>query len=285
MLNTMNIKPLLSKQLFNCLALLCASSVTMPAFSAQTFGCLIEPYQVAEIGAQVVGVIEAVKVERGEAIKKGQVIAVLRSDVERASVGAADARAKADANVNASKANYEFDQSRFDRAQYLLSKKFISQQAVDQIQTETEISHQKYMQAIEQQSIAKNELNIANAQLSQRKILSPFDAVVTDRYISAGERIEEKPIVRIAQISRLRVQVVIPVSYFGKIKLDDLASITPEFPDAPTVSAKVSLIDKVIDAASNTFRVQLTLDNDDLSLPAGSRCKADFGLNTTKKIL
>lgn len=281
----MNIKQLPMKNLFGAV-LLCVAGVPMPALAAQTFGCLIEPYQVAEVGAQVVGVIETIKVERGDAVKKGQIIATLRSDVERASVGAADTRAKADANVNASKANYEFDQSRLARSEYLLGKKFISQQAVDQIKTETEISHQKYMQSIEQQKIAKNELNIATAQLSQRYIRSPFNAIITDRYISAGERVEEKPIVRIAQIDRLRVQVVMPVAYFGKVKLDDMATITPEYPDAPTVSGKVSLIDKMIDAASNTFRVQLEFDNSDLALPAGSRCKADFGLNpiTTKTL-
>lgn len=280
----MNIKRIVTKPLRNFL-LLCLASITTPVFSAQTFGCLIEPYQVAEIGAQVVGVIDTIKVERGDAVKKGQILAIMRSDVERASVGAADTRAKADANVNASKANYEFDQSRLERSKYLLSKKFISQQAVDQIKTETEISLQKYMQSIEQQKIAKNELNIANAQLSQRYIRSPFNAIITDRYISAGERVEEKPIVRIAQIDRLRVQVVMPVAYFGKVKLNDVATITPEFPDAPTVSGEVSLIDKMIDAASNTFRVQLELDNADLALPAGSRCKADFGLNPITKTL
>ncbi len=255
------------------IALLC---IWTPALAEHTFGCLIEPFQTAEVGSQVVGVIESIKVKRGDAVKKGQVIATLKSSVERASVGAANSRAKAEANVSASKANYEFDQSRLERAKYLLGKNFISQQAVDQIKTETEISHQKYRQAIEQQQIAKNERNIAAAQLSQRQIRSPFKAVVTDRYVAVGERVEEKPIVKIAQIDRLLVQVVVPISYFGKIKLNDAASITPEFPDAPTVSGQVALIDKVIDAASNTFRVQLELDNADLALPAGSRCKADF---------
>jgi hypothetical protein len=37
------------------------------------------------------------------------------------------------------------------------------------------------------------------------------------------------------------------------------------------------MVDKVIDPASNTFRVQLALPNPDLSLPAGLRCKAEIG--------
>jgi RND family efflux transporter MFP subunit len=285
MLRMVKIQFMPIKHLLSALTLLCVASTSSSALADQSFGCLIEPYHVAEVGAQVVGIIESIKVERGESVKKGQVIAILKSGVERASVGAANTRAKANANVNASKANYEFDQSRLERSKYLLGKKFISQQAVDQIKTETEISHQKYMQAIEQQKHAKNELNIAAAQLSQRRIRSPFDGIVTDRYISTGERVEDKAIVRIAQINRLRVQVVIPVSYFGKIKNNASVAITPEFPNAPTVSGQVSLIDKVIDAASNTFRVQLELDNADLALPAGSRCTANFGGDIETKTL
>ena len=259
--------------------------ITLPVYAEQTFGCLIEPYQVAEVGAQVVGVIESIKVERGETVKKGQLIALLKADVERASVSAANTRAKANANVNASKANHEFDLVRLARAKNLLKKNFISIQALEKIEAETKVSQQTYMQALEQQKIAEKELGIASSQLSQRSIRSPFDGVITDRYLSLGERVEEKPVVRIAQINRLRVQVVVPVSYYGKIQLNDTATITPEYPDAPIVSGQVSLIDKVIDAASNTFRVQLDLDNADYAVPAGSRCKANFNVDPQKPTL
>lgn len=247
------------------------------AYSAQTFGCLIEPYQTAEVGSEVVGVIKSINVERGESVKKGQVIAYLRANVEHAAMKAAETRAQAKANVNASQANYQFDLERLKRGKGLLKKNFISKQALDKIDAETKVSYQKYKQAKEQQQIAVEEHKIARSQLSQRSIKSPFDGVITDRYLSVGERIEEKPIVKLAQINKLRVQVVVPVSQFGKIQADDMATITPEFPNAPEVIAKVAIIDKVIDAASNTFRVQLEIDNQDLSLPAGARCKADFG--------
>ncbi len=246
--------------------------------AAETFGCLIEPYQTAEIGSQVVGIIESIKVERGDHVKKGQLIAVLKARVERASVNAAGTRAKAVANTQAAAANYEFDRQRLKRGVGLLEKKFISEQALEQIRAETKISEEKLNQAREQQKVAKKDLNVATAQLSQRTIRSPFDGVITERYMTIGERIEEKPLVKIAQINQLRVQVIVPVKYYGKIKSGDVATIFPDFPNAPEVTGEVSLIDKVIDAASNTFRVQLELANQDYSLPAGLRCKADLGL-------
>ncbi|MFW5431412.1 MAG: efflux RND transporter periplasmic adaptor subunit [Methylophilaceae bacterium] len=266
------------KNIFKWLATLLLATAFLPAHGAQTFGCLIEPYRVAEVGSQVVGIIESIKVHRGESVKKGQLIAILKAGVERASVGAANTRAKAEANVHATLASLEFDKERLKRAKELQGKNFISKQATDKIRAEHKVSEQKYHQARELRDIAKKDLRVASAQLSQRKILSPFDGVITDRYMTDGERIEEKPIVRLAKIDRLLVQVVVPVAFYGKIKPNDIATITPDFPDAPVVTGQATLIDKVIDAASNTFRVQVELPNEDLALPAGLRCRADFGL-------
>ena len=64
---------------------------------------------------------------------------------------------------------------------------------------------------------------------------------------------------------------------YGRVQLNATASITPELPNAAPVSARVILIDKMLDAASNTFRVTLTLPNPGNALPAGLRCRADFG--------
>jgi multidrug efflux pump subunit AcrA (membrane-fusion protein) len=57
-----------------------------------------------------------------------------------------------------------------------------------------------------------------------------------------------------------------------------MASVTPELPDTAPVQAQVSLVDKIVDGASNTFRVRLKLPNPKHALPAGLRCKADLGL-------
>jgi cobalt-zinc-cadmium efflux system membrane fusion protein len=251
--------------------------VAAPAWAAQPMGCLIEPERVAEVGSQVVGVIESMDVERGDLVKKGQVLATLRADVERASVVVASSRAEAQADLQAAAANVTFNQQRLTRAEELFGKKFISQQALDQARTEAELAEQKLVQAKEQRRVLNRERELASAQLSQRVIRSPIDGVVAERYLSPGERVEDKPLVRVAKVDPLRVQVVVPTAFFGKIQPGSTATIMPELPDTRPVIARVTLVDKVIDAASNTFRVQLELPNADLALPAGLRCKADFG--------
>jgi hypothetical protein len=47
-------------------------------------------------------------------------------------------------------------------------------------------------------------------------------------------------------------------------------------PNAAPVTATVTLVDKVLDAASGTFRVRMRLPNRDGSVPAGLRCKVEF---------
>jgi multidrug efflux pump subunit AcrA (membrane-fusion protein) len=116
-----------------------------------------------------------------------------------------------------------------------------------------------------------------------RTVRSPVNGVIVERYMAVGERIEEKPMVRVAVVDPLRVQVVAPSALYGRIAVNATASITPELPNAAPVSAKVILIDKVLDAASNTFRVTLRLPNPGNALPAGLRCRADFGLEAPAK--
>jgi multidrug efflux pump subunit AcrA (membrane-fusion protein) len=98
-----------------------------------------------------------------------------------------------------------------------------------------------------------------------------------DRYLNAGERVEEKPIFRVAMVNPLRVEVVLPASFYAVVREGQSFSVTPDFPGAGARMAKVTLVDKVIDGASNTFRARLELPNPDFALPAGLRCKADVG--------
>lgn len=258
-------------------------SLPAPSHAQQPLGCLIEPDYVAEVGSQVVGVIESLQVERGQRVAKGQVIALLRADVERAAVGVAKSRSDAVADIQAAEANAVFGRQRLDRAKDLLAQKFISDQAYDQIKTEADVATQKLAQAQEQRRLAQRELELANSQLAMRTVRSPVNGIIVERYMAVGERIEEKPMVRIAVVDPLRVQVVAPSSLYGRIALNASIAITPELPNAAPVTARVILIDKMLDSASNTFRVTLTLPNPGQTLPAGLRCRADFGADTAAR--
>lgn len=239
-------------------------------------GCLIEPDQVADVGSPVTGVLEHIGVDRGDAVTAGQTLAVLRGEVERAQAGVAEARARVDADVRAAAASLALAQQKVVRARQLLAQQFVSQQALDQAQAEADVAAERLAQARSQQAISQRERDAALAQLGQRTLRSPLSGIVVERYAHPGERVEDRPVLRVARIDPLRVELMVPVAQYGLLRPGDRVAIRPELPGNPVLSATVRLVDKVVDPASNTYRVRLALPNPDQRLPAGLRCRADL---------
>ncbi len=239
-------------------------------------GCLIEPDRVAEVGSQVVGLVERISVERGDFVTDGQSLLTLRADVERANAGAADTRARIDADVLAAKASLDLAEQKVKRAESLVAQNFVSEQAAEQARGEAEVARQKLNQVRGQQQVWVGERRVAQAQLALRTVRSPFAGVVVERYVNIGERVEDRPLMRVAVIDPLRVQLMVPTSLYGTLATGDRLTIRPELPGVDAVVATVSHVDRVLDAASNSFRVRLTLPNPNNRLPAGLRCKADL---------
>lgn len=266
------------------LGLSCLLALGVPRLgAAQLQGCLVEPSHIAEIGSAVVGVIERVTFERGDAVRRGQPLVFLKADVEQAATSLASSRAKAEAELRSAQANHDFAQRKLQRSVDLQQQNFISQQALDQAGTEAELAEQKLLQARENQRVLHRELALARAQLAQRTIASPIDGVVLERYVTTGERVEQQTIAKVATLNPLRVEVIVPAAYYNKIALGMSVTIKPDLPETSDRQATVSLVDRVIDTASNSFRVRLELPNPENALPAGVRCKVDFGLATVAK--
>ena len=262
--------------LFPCSLYLAGPALAAPP-PAQALGCLIEPHRVADVGSPVIGVIEALHAERGDRVERGQPLATLRADVERASVQVAAGRAQAMGEYNAAANNAELARQKLARATDLAGQQFISPQALEQARAEAAVADNRLVQAREQRDILAREAELSRAQLALRTIRSPSAGVVADRYLSVGERVEEKAVFRIAVVDPLRVEVVLPATLYGTLRTGMSLNVTPELPGALARAAKVVLVDRLVDGASNTFRVRLELPNPNLALPAGLRCKADLG--------
>ncbi|MBK7847176.1 MAG: efflux RND transporter periplasmic adaptor subunit [Zoogloea sp.] len=254
-----------------------AAGSAVSAATPASLGCLIEPDKVADLGSAVIGVLDNLRAERGDMVRKGQVLAVLRNDVERATAEVARTRATTEADLRSAEASRDLARQKMRRAEDLVAKNFVAQQALDQARTDFQMAEQKVQQTREQLRVWSREVGVAEAQVGLRTIRSPFDGVVVERYLSLGERVEEKPIFKVARIDPLRIEVIVPAARFGTIRVGEVASIKPDLPNVAALDATVALVDRVVDAASNTFRVRLTLPNPGNTLPAGLRCRITFG--------
>lgn len=243
-----------------------------PRAMAPTVGCLISPNRVADIGSPVTGVIEEVAVDVGDMVREGQRLVALRSEVENAGERAARARWSIEAEVRAAEASLELAQQRHARSRELLEQGFISPLAVEQSHTELRLAEQKLVQSRSQREVLATDLEVVRAQVNQRVVRAPFAGTIVERYRQPGERVEDRPLLRLVSLDPLRVDLLVPATRFGQYAVGDRLALQPELAGVKPVAAQVTHVDRVIDAASNTFRVRLSLPNPQQRLPAGARC-------------
>ena len=218
--------------------------------------CIIEPSRVVNISSPVEGILRKITVERGDQVKAQQIIARLDARVEQASVVLAKEKAN-------------FNQRKVQRNKALYAKKLISIHDKDEMETESLIS--------------KLELRQAQAILAQRVIKTPVSGIVVNRFFNEGEFVSSDPIVKIAQINPLYVEVILPVTVIGQVKTNMKATVFPQLPVGGEYSAEVIIVDKIVDAASSTIGVRLLLPNPDNRLPAGLKCRVDFNQVVTER--
>lgn len=242
----------------------------------ENVGCAIEPNRRVQLSTAVEGVLDTVKVKRGDVVKAGEIVALLQSGVEKAAVKLAQKRAGLQAQIDARKARVKSAERKFRRAEDLVDKNFVSSEELEEAATELEVAERNLQEALESQQLAKLDLVRAKEQLALRVIKSPIDGVVVQTFLSGGEFAQGQPILEIAAIDPLHVEVILPMSEYGQIASGAKARVSPEAPLEGSYDAEVTIVDKVVDAASGTFGVRLLLPNAEFQLPAGVECEVEF---------
>ncbi len=221
--------------------------------SAKQVSCMIEPSEVIEVASPVQGIIDDVMVDRGDYVKTNQIIATLKKGLE-------------EVNVDLYQTRLIFREQVYERMHEVYKKKFVSSDDYDQIVIERDI--------------AKYELAREIELLDMKTIKTPLSGYIIDKYFSSGEYVETQAIVRIAKIDPLNVEVTVPLSMLGDVKVGDEARVYLEnnIKEVPLL-ARIDIIDRNIDPASGTFGIRLILPNPRHSIPSGIRC----GIKWVKK--
>ncbi len=213
----------------------------------RSLGCMLQPSKIVEISSPVPGVLEEVSVRRGDLVEKGNILFQLKAGVEKAGVELA--RVKTD-----------FAQRKAERNLDLYEDDLLSIHERDEIETELLLS--------------KMELMLKEQELALRTVASPIDGVVVDRLQDEGEYVNVNPVIRLATLDPLHIDLLLPAEYFGKIAVGQKLLIKAAPAMGKARKAKVITVDPLIDPASGTFRVQLAMTNPGNLIPAGLRCSA-----------
>lgn len=268
-----------------CKSLISVAVFVMPLWlateaSAQDDGgydCLIEPRTVAKIGSSGEGVIQTITVNRGDEVKRGDVLAVLESTLEKAEVELARLRANNDVKVDSSKARLAFEQEKLERTEELHTKGVVPRAILEEAKTSRMLARIEVRSAEVDMKLARLSLSQAQVALDRRTIHSPVNGIVAERTMSPGEyAYDQSPLMTIAEMDPLNVEVYVPIEHYESITLGMAAQVFPDQPVGGSYAATVSVVDKVFDAASGTFGVRLELANPDYELPAGLQCRVRF---------
>lgn len=240
--------------------------------------CVVKPGNIAQLGSAVPGVLATVNVNRSDYVAAGSVIAELESDVELASYELASRLASLNTATRLRQLNADFGSRTLQRNQSMMQKASISKQTLDQIKTEAMIAEMQVQQERENLEVAGIEVRRAAAVLKRRSVKAPFDGAITERFKTIGEYVADDPIVEIASLDPLHVELIVPLDQLGVVETGMRGQVSlnlPGFTDR-SFDAKVRRIDPVADAASATYGVLLELPNPDLTIPSGVRCKVDL---------
>ena len=259
----------------------CASGVPsaaeeMPVTAEEALDCVINPSVVADLGSGVPGIIDRVLVDRADHVDAGQVVAELESGVELASRDLARVRAEKDTEIELRRVNAAFGQRQNARSEDLFARKVISTNDMDERKTEARLAAIQLRQALDNKEIAQLELERAEQVVKRRAITSPISGVVMERFKTMGEYVDEQPVLRVAQLDPLHVEVFVPVQRLGEIRPGMQASVWSDAVADQHWQARVSRVDRVADVASGTYGVRLVLPNPDYRVPAGLRCRLSF---------
>lgn len=251
-------------------------SLSLFAAELEELDGIIEPHATVHLSFPVEGVVQTIHVDRSDQVNAGQEVARLESSVEQAAVHQARAQAQRNGEVLARQASLKFARSKLQRVKELFASKAISSLEKEEADTKVTLARMELRQAKEDKTVAEQNLKRTEAVLERRRIESPISGVVVERFVSPGEFVKENPVLRIAQLDPLRVEVIAPASMFNKIVPNMEAEVIPESPVTGNYPARVTVVDQIIDAASGTFGVRLELPNPDYQLPGGLRCRVRF---------
>jgi RND family efflux transporter MFP subunit len=236
------------------------ASPTPGAQSAPAGGLVASGYVVARrqatVAAEVTGRLVEVRVEEGQKVKQGEVLAVLESTLAEADVGSATARA-ASAAADLAEAKRVLDRTRA-----LAKQGFASNATLTDAQT-------RYDSALAQKNALASDAERASAQLSRYEIRAPFDGVVVAKSAQPGEIISPMSagggftrtgICTIVDMSSLEIEVDVSEAYIAKVtdgqKVEAVLDAYPDVPFAAHVIATIPAAER----SKATVRVRIGFD-------------------------
>jgi RND family efflux transporter MFP subunit len=268
-----------------------------------------KPYQEIDVMAKVAGYVKEIRVDIGDRVKEGELLATLEvpemaDDLRRDNA----AVARAEADVRRAQDEQERAQSAHEIAHVSLQRLsavnekrpgLIAQQEIDDARsrdlvTEAQISAAKSAVAAAQQQVDVNKADVAKVHtlMDYMRVTAPFAGVVTMRYADTGSMIQAgtasqtqaKPLVRLSENSRLRLILPVPESAVPTVHVGQKVEVKVPTLNRTFPGTVIRFAGKLA-LATRTMDTEVDVENPSLVLIPGMYAEVNLTLQQRDRVL
>ena len=232
----------------------------------------IQPALKVDVYPKVPGkIIQTLLVDRGDYVKRGDLIATLEDHTIRAQIEEAEAALEsAKANLRQIEAELEVIEKDRIRLENLYREKAVAKQKLDHI-------FARYKATVQGKKLARAQIKRAEAALKQLRILyrdhrihAPISGYISRRYVDPGAMSStNRPIVQISNESKLKIVTSVTEKDFPHIHRGMRAEIRVDAFPGRVFKGRVSLISPTIDPSSRTGEIEIHIPNPEFTLRSG----------------
>ncbi len=209
------------------------------------------PYQTATLYGKVGGYLKSIDVDRGDHVTTGQVLAQVES-------------AETDRQFDSAVSDLDNKRKNADRENSLVARGWTSVQSADQANTAYHMAQAN----MEQLAVMK----------SYEILRAPFDGTVTARFVDVGAMVQSsvtsqtsnQPVLTIADMSRLRVDVYVEQKDVPYVHVGDMADVADGANPDRKVRARIARTSDQLDPRTRTLFTELDVDNSESFLVPGA---------------
>lgn len=227
----------------------------------------LRPIAQADVGSKTVGYLDAVLVDRGDVVKKGQLLALVRpSELPDQLLAAKSAVSQAQASSALAQANLE-------RAQALAPRGLVSQQELQNVSNAAAASEA-------QLSAAQAQLGVYATRLGETRLEAPFDGVVVSRRLDPGALVGSTSgaVMTVARVDVVRVFVSVNERQAPAVKVGQAARVRFDAIPGKVFEGQVTRLAPSFDPLTRTLDAELQLPNPERVLRPGMYGEAELEL-------
>ncbi|MGD8840181.1 MAG: efflux RND transporter periplasmic adaptor subunit [Gammaproteobacteria bacterium] len=213
-------------------------------------------FQGVDITTEISGIVKSINFESGDEVSKGKLLVELDNSTEKA-------------NLESAKAQFESDNSRYQRLLKLKDQSFVTSNDID---TQASLVN-----------VSRARVSVAETALAKKQIFAPFSGKLGISQIDIGEYVPPgQTMVTLLSLDRLYLDFTLPEDNFNDLEIDQQISFrVRSYPDR-NFSARVETWNPELDADTRNIRVRAIVDNRERLLAPGMF--ADMELRSKRKI-